>query len=193
MAKIHCQLSLSAFNIKHFWCPVIKVKKIGRCLQKNKFWPRNCIFDPRKGHFWEPASHKIDCRKATWAPTRKPKLSRVTSGYGEVVIPLSQIHLSPTQPNPWVLCNRIWFYAWFGQIWSFLWWHCDKNRDWGEKGQELHFVMGPKIQKKIMPTFRPRSLAKAFKWGWGGQIYIEKVKNCHFQTPIKWTKWPRGT
>ena len=26
-----------------------------------------------------------------------------------------------------------------------------------------------------------------------GQIYIVKVKNRHFQTPIKWTKWPRGT
>ena len=30
-----------------------------------------------------------------WAPTRKPKGSRVTSGCGEVMIPLSRIHQSP--------------------------------------------------------------------------------------------------
>ena len=30
-----------------------------------------------------------------WAPTRKPKVSRVTLGCGEVMIPLSRIHWSP--------------------------------------------------------------------------------------------------
>ena len=35
------------------------------------------------------------CRAPKWPPTGKPKLSRVTSGYGEDVIPWSRIHLTP--------------------------------------------------------------------------------------------------
>ena len=53
-----------------------------------------CIFDPKIVIFgnW---GHTTACRAAEWAPTRKPKVSRVTSGYGDVMIPLSRVRLRP--------------------------------------------------------------------------------------------------
>ena len=78
----------------------------------------------------------------------------------------------------------------FGHI---LGWHCKKNRHFGGKGGKGHVVMGPNIPKNIMPTFRARSFAKAFKWCRRGQIYIVKWKKWHFETPKKRTKRPNNS
>ena len=42
-----------------------------------------------------PGGRKTARRAAEWPPTGKPKLSRVTSGCGEVMIPLSRVRPSP--------------------------------------------------------------------------------------------------
>ena len=39
--------------------------------------------------------HEMGRRAAKRPPTGKPKVSKVASGYGEGIIPLSQVHLSP--------------------------------------------------------------------------------------------------
>ena len=51
MAKIHCQLSLSAFNIKHFWCPVIKVKQNWTMSKKINFGQETAFLTPEKAIF----------------------------------------------------------------------------------------------------------------------------------------------
>ena len=50
-------------------------------IQYHIFGPKMVIFGN-----W---GHSTACRTAEWAPTGKPKVSRVTSGYGDVMIPLS--------------------------------------------------------------------------------------------------------
>ena len=49
---------------------------------------------PKKVKF-RPGGRKTDRRAAKQPPTGKPKLSRVTSGYGGLMIPLSRV--LPTQ------------------------------------------------------------------------------------------------
>ena len=39
--------------------------------------------------------HTMAFRTAEWAPTGKPKVSRVTSGYGDVMVPLGGVRLRP--------------------------------------------------------------------------------------------------
>ena len=48
----------------------------------------------QKGNFGQ-SGHKTARRAGEWAPTGKPKVSKVASGYGEVKIPLSHGRLSP--------------------------------------------------------------------------------------------------
>ena len=50
----------------------------------------------QKGNFGQ-SGHKTARRAGEWAPTGKPKVSKVASGYGEVMIPLSLVCLSPTK------------------------------------------------------------------------------------------------
>ena len=42
-----------------------------------------------------PGGQKTARRAAEWPPTVKPMVSRVTSGYGGDMFPLSYVHLSP--------------------------------------------------------------------------------------------------
>ena len=69
-------------------------EKIGGFAQK--------IILGRKQHFWAQKSstlgnrgREMTRRAAKRPPTRKPKVSRVTSGYGGLMIPLSQGCLTP--------------------------------------------------------------------------------------------------
>ena len=39
--------------------------------------------------------HKTDRRAIEWAPTGKPKITKVAPGYGDVMIPLSRVRLRP--------------------------------------------------------------------------------------------------
>ena len=57
------------------------------CQQKNAFLaPKGAILGNR--------GHKTAPRAAEWAPTGKLKVSKVTSGYGEVMVPLNRVRLS---------------------------------------------------------------------------------------------------
>ena len=67
----------------------------------------------QKGNFGQ-SGHKTARRAAEWAPTGKPKVSKVASGYGEVMIPLSLVRLSPKKGGYMGVAWKIWF---FGQFW----------------------------------------------------------------------------
>ena len=78
-----------------FWCPVMMVpKKNERCPQKLISGQKTSFFDPKRailGNWGQKMA-----RRATKRPhTRIPKVSRVTSGYGGLMIPLIRIHLTP--------------------------------------------------------------------------------------------------
>ena len=63
------------------------VQKMNFCQQKNAFLaPKGAILGNR--------GHKTAPRAAEWAPTGKLKVSKVTSGYGEVMVPLNRVRLS---------------------------------------------------------------------------------------------------
>ena len=49
--------------------------------------------------------HKTTSRVAKWLSTGKLKLSRVTSGYGGDILPLSQVH-PPRPPAFWKMLNK---------------------------------------------------------------------------------------
>ena len=68
-------------------------KKIGGCPQKNYFKAKNALLSP-KGVILGNRGHETVCRAAKRPPTGKPKVSRVTSGYGGLMIPLSRDRLS---------------------------------------------------------------------------------------------------
>ena len=69
-------------------------EKFGDGLQKNKFRP-NTAFVATKKAILGYQGHKTAWQAAEWAPTGKPKVSRVTSGYGDVMILLSRVRLRP--------------------------------------------------------------------------------------------------
>ena len=69
-------------------------EEIGGCGQKIDFWPKNPLLGPKRGTLGN-RGRKTARRAAKRPPTRKPKVSRVTLGCGEVMIPLSRIHWSP--------------------------------------------------------------------------------------------------
>ena len=90
-------LSSNMINTKmlSFWCPVMMVpKKNGRCPQKLISGQKTSFFDPKRAILgnW---GQKTARRAAKRPHTRIPKVSRVTSGYGGLMIPLIRIHLTP--------------------------------------------------------------------------------------------------
>ena len=68
--------------------------KFGDNLQKINFRPTTAFVVTKKAILGYQG-HKAAWQASEWAPTRKPKVSRVTLGCGEVMIPLSRIHWSP--------------------------------------------------------------------------------------------------
>ena len=98
------------------------------------FRPKNSIFDPKKGHFGQSGC-KAARRAAERPPTRKPKVSRVTSGYGGDMIPSSRVRLSPKKGGYMAGCSvKInWFLGqkcsllaqnqFFGDIIQIFWCH----------------------------------------------------------------------
>ena len=69
-------------------------EEIGGCGQKIDFWPKNPLLGPKRATLGN-RGRKPARRAAKRPPTRKPKVSRVTSGYGDVMIPLSRVRLRP--------------------------------------------------------------------------------------------------
>ena len=69
-------------------------EEIGGCGQKIDFWPKNPLLGPKRGTLGN-RGRKTARRAAKRPPTGKPKLSRVTSGYGGLKIPLGRIRLTP--------------------------------------------------------------------------------------------------
>jgi len=67
----------------------------GWFVQKNEFLStnKNAFLAP-KGTILSNRGHKTAPRAAEWAPTGKLKVSKVTSGYGEVMVPLNRVRLS---------------------------------------------------------------------------------------------------
>ena len=55
---------------------------------------KTAILGPKKAILGN-RGHETARREAKRSPTGKPKVSRVTPGYGGLMIPLSRIHLSP--------------------------------------------------------------------------------------------------
>ena len=76
-------------------------EEIGGCGQKIDFWPKNPLLGPKRGTLGN-RGRKTARRAAKRPPTGKPKLSRVTSGYVDVMISLSQVRLSPKKGILWV-------------------------------------------------------------------------------------------
>ena len=68
-------------------------KKFGGCQQKNNF-PKTALWGSKKAILGNRC-HETACRAAKRQPTGKPKVFRVTSGYGGLMIPLSRVRLSP--------------------------------------------------------------------------------------------------
>ena len=68
--------------------------KIGGFAQRNDFEPKTALLGPKRatlGHRGRETAR----RAAKRPPTGKPKVSRVTSGYGGLMIPLSRVRLTP--------------------------------------------------------------------------------------------------
>ena len=68
--------------------------KIGGFAQKNDFGPKTALLGPKRPTL-DNRGHETARRAAKRPPTGKPKLSRVTSGCGGVMIPLGWICLTP--------------------------------------------------------------------------------------------------
>ena len=68
--------------------------KIGGFAQKNDFGPKTALLGPKRPTL-DNRGHETARRAAKRPPTGKPKLSRVTSGCGGVMIPLGWIRLTP--------------------------------------------------------------------------------------------------
>ena len=86
-----------AVNTKRlsFRCPVMMVTIFLRLFTKKLFQAKKTAFlGPKKATLGN-RGHETARRAAKRPPSEKPKLSRVTSGYGEDMIPLSWIRLTP--------------------------------------------------------------------------------------------------
>ena len=71
-------------------------EEIGGCAQKIDFGPKTALLGPKRATLGNRC-RKTARRAAKRPPTGKPKVSRVTSGYGGLMIPLSRVR--PTQKN----------------------------------------------------------------------------------------------
>ena len=70
--------------------------KIGGFAQKNDFGPKTALLGPKRPTL-DNRGHETARRAAKRPPTGKPKLSRVTSGYGGLMISFGRVRL--TQKN----------------------------------------------------------------------------------------------
>ena len=78
-----------------FWCPVIiKAKKLEDAQKKWIFGPKTTLLGPKRPILGNRAQ-KTACWAAKRPPTGKPKVSRVASWYGGLMIPLSRVRLTP--------------------------------------------------------------------------------------------------
>ena len=78
-----------------FWCPVMIVAK--NLEDAHKKWilgPKTALLGPKRPILGNRAQ-KTACRAAKRPPTEKPKVSRVASWYGGLMIPLSRVRLTP--------------------------------------------------------------------------------------------------
>ena len=81
----------------YFWCLVMMVtKKLEDVHKKMISGQKTAFLGPKKATLGN-RGRKTARRAAKRPPTGKPKLSRVTSGYGGLMIPLSRVR--PTQKN----------------------------------------------------------------------------------------------
>ena len=78
-----------------FLCPIMMVIKKLEDVSKKMISVQKTAFLASKRALLGNRGHKTARRAAKWAPTGKPKVSKVASGYGEVMIPLSRVRLSP--------------------------------------------------------------------------------------------------
>ena len=69
-------------------------EEIGGCAQQIDFWPKNRLLGPKRGTLGN-RSRKTARRAAKRAPTGKPKLSRVTSVYGGLMMQIFGPKMSP--------------------------------------------------------------------------------------------------
>ena len=72
-----------------FLCPVMMVTKKLEGVSKKWISVQKTAFLASKRALLGNQGPKTARRAAKWAPTGKPKVSKVASGYGEVMIPLS--------------------------------------------------------------------------------------------------------
>ena len=78
-----------------FWCAVVMVAKHVEDVHKKLILgQKTALLGPKRATLGN-RGHETARRVAKRRPTGKPKLSRVTSGYREVMIPLSWIRLTP--------------------------------------------------------------------------------------------------
>ena len=76
------------FGVSSWW-----YRKNWRICTKKWFWAENSTFGPKRATLGN-RGRETARRAAKQQPTGKPKLFRVTSGYGELMIPLSRVRLS---------------------------------------------------------------------------------------------------
>ena len=78
-----------------FWCPVMVVAKNLQGVDKKIILgPKPALWGSKKAILGNRC-HETARRAAKRPPTGKPKVFRVTSGYGGLMIPLSRVRLSP--------------------------------------------------------------------------------------------------
>jgi hypothetical protein len=69
-------------------------EEIGGCGQKIDFWPKNPLLGPKKATLGS-RRRRAARRAAKRPPAGEPKVSRVASGCGGLVVPLSRVRLTP--------------------------------------------------------------------------------------------------
>ena len=95
--KIHFFLKFSNFvchyHDHHQKDNIFVLTPLHGCSQKNGFGPKTAFLDPKRATLGN-RGHETARRAAKRPPTGKLKVSRVTSGYGGLMIPLSRDRLS---------------------------------------------------------------------------------------------------
>ena len=81
----------------------LNCKNSGRHPWKNWFNCQKLVFRPPKGPIWAVRAQNKAWKAAKWAPMANPKVSRVTSGRGYVLIPWGQIR--PTNKRHLYACS----------------------------------------------------------------------------------------
>ena len=79
-----------------------------RICTKNYFGPKTALLGPKRDTLGN-RGREMTRRAAKRPPTRKPKVSRVTSGYVGLMIPLSQVRLTPKMTKFDYICKICFF------------------------------------------------------------------------------------